>query len=156
MIIVFGSINLDLVAQVKQLPRPGETVAGFAFAAHAGGKGANQALAARRLGADVVLVAAVGRDDFAGVALRPLEDAAIDLSRVARVDVTTGVALIHVDARGENCITIVAGANAYADPASVPDALLRAGTTVVMQLEVPLDAVTRSRRGPMHGVRGPC
>jgi len=141
-IIVFGSISLDLVARVERLPHPGETVAGFAFAAHAGGKGANQALAARRIGADVVLLGAVGCDDFAGAALRPLEDATIDLSRVARVDAPTGVALIHVDVRGENCITIVAGANAYADPASVPDALLRTGTTVVMQLEVPLGAVT--------------
>ena len=154
MIVVFGSVNLDLVARVERLPRPGETVAGLAFAAHAGGKGANQALAARRAGAEVALVSAVGRDDFARAALRAVESAAIDLSRVARVDAPTGVALIHVDARGENCITIVAGANAQVDPASLPDELLQAGTTLVMQLEVPLDAVTTvAARARARGAR---
>jgi ribokinase len=153
-IVVFGSVNLDLVARVDRLPRPGETVAGLAFAAHAGGKGANQALAARRAGAEVALVAAIGRDDFARAALRSVEAAAIDLSRVARLDAPTGVALIHVDARGENCITVVAGANAQIDPGSLPDDLLQAGTTVVMQLEVPLEAVANvAARARARGAR---
>jgi ribokinase len=140
-VIVFGSINLDLVVRVARLPRPGETLAGDSFASHSGGKGANQALAARRAGANVALFGAVGKDSFATAALRPLEDAAVDLSHVRRVDAPTGIALIHVDPSGENCITIVAGANASADPAAVRDDLLVRGTTVVMQLEVPLPAV---------------
>jgi len=140
-IVVFGSINLDLVAHVARLPRPGETLAGESFAVHPGGKGANQALAARRAGADVALVGTVGDDPFATAALRLLDKSAMDLTHVRRVDAPTGVALIHVDSRGENSITVVAGANARADPASVPDSLLSSGTTLLMQLEVPLPAI---------------
>ncbi len=149
MIVVFGSINLDLVARVARLPRPGETLAGEGFATHPGGKGANQALAARRAGADVMLAGSVGNDAFAAQTLRGLAEAGVDLALVVRADVPTGIALIHVDAQGQNSITVVAGANAYADPASVPDSLLVPGTTLLMQLEVPLHAVdalvTRAR-----------
>ena len=140
MIVVFGSINLDLVARVSRLPHPGETLAGESFAAHPGGKGANQALAARRAGAHVALVGAVGNDDFAPPALCGLTEAAVDLTRVRRVNAATGVGMIHVDARGENSITIVAGANEHADASAVPDSLLVPGTTVLLQLEVPLRA----------------
>ena len=141
MILVFGSINLDLVARVARLPRPGETLAGESFAALPGGKGANQALAARRAGAEVTLVGAVGDDAFAASALERLEAAAVDLSRVRRVDAPTGVALIHVGEHGENCITVIAGANAQVEPSTVADDLLGPGTTVILQLEVPLPAV---------------
>lgn len=141
MLVVFGSINLDLVANVANLPSAGETIAGESFAAHPGGKGANQALAARRAGADVALIGAVGNDIFAEPALRTLAEAGVDLEHVARVDAPTGVAMVHVDADGENSITVVAGANACANPASVPDALLVPGTTLLTQLEVPLRAV---------------
>ena len=141
MIVVFGSINLDLVAHVARLPRPGETITGEGFAAHPGGKGANQALAARHAGADVALIGAVGNDAFATPALRNLSQAGVDLQHVARVDAPTGVALIHVDASGQNSITVVAGANARADPAAVPDSLLASGATLLMQLELPLEAV---------------
>jgi ribokinase len=141
MIVVFGSINLDLVARVARLPRPGETIAGASFATLPGGKGANQALAARRAGAQVALAGAVGTDVFAPMALAGLVSAGVDLAWVRRVEAPTGVALIHVDAQGENAITVVPGANAHAAAAPIPDASLGSGTTLVMQLEVPLAAV---------------
>jgi len=137
MIVVFGSINVDLVAQVARIPAPGETLAGHAFAMVPGGKGANQALAASRAGATVALYGAVGRDAFGGIALANLETSGVDLSGVIATDNSTGVALIHVDARGENAITVVAGANGDARAAQVPDAALGPGRTLVLQLEVP-------------------
>lgn len=141
MIVVFGSINLDLVARVSRMPQPGETLAGSAFAMFPGGKGANQALAARRAGAQVAMYGAVGRDAFAEPALASLAAAGVALDGVARVDAPTGVALIHVDARGENAITVVAGANGEAAAARVPAAAMPASTTLLMQLEVPLAEV---------------
>lgn len=149
MILVFGSINLDLVARVHRLPRPGETVVGDSFAASPGGKGANQALAAHRAGAAVALAGAVGDDPFAAQALAGLAQAGIDLRAVRTVAAPTGIALIEVDATGQNCITIVAGANARADPDAVTAAQLAPVTTLLLQLEVPLEAivslVTRAR-----------
>ena len=151
MIIVFGSINLDLVARVARLPLPGETIAGSAFEALPGGKGANQALAARRAGAEVAMAGAVGNDSFAEKALAGLVAASVDLAWVRRIAARTGVALIHVDDSGQNAITVVSGANAMAEGAVVPDAALGPGTTVVLQLEVPVAQVgkiaARARRG---------
>ena len=109
MVVVFGSINADLVATVAVLPREGETRTASGYAVHAGGKGANQALAARRAGARVTLVGAVGRDGFAEIALGTLRDAGVDLSGVAISNQATGIALIHVDAQGRNTITVVPG-----------------------------------------------
>ena len=150
MIVVFGSINLDLVARIERLPQPGETVAGISLAALPGGKGANQALAARRAGADVAMAGAVGTDAFATTALSGLADAGVDLAWIRRVQTPTGVALIHVDAAGQNAITVIPGANAYALAADVPDMALGPETTLLLQLEVPLDAVcdvaSRARR----------
>jgi len=137
MIVVAGSINLDLVAYVDRLPRGGETLAGRTFSASAGGKGANQALAARRAGAAVALVGAVGDDAFAAPALALLRRDGVDLCDVRVVPDPTGVALIHVDATGENAITVVAGANATLVADDVPAARLRAGDTLVMPLEIP-------------------
>ncbi|MEN8233695.1 MAG: ribokinase [Actinomycetota bacterium] len=138
-ICVVGSVNLDLVATSARLPRPGETVTGATFARHPGGKGANQALAARRRGADVTLIAAVGRDSLADEALALLRSEDVDLSRLLVVDdAPTGVALIAVDATGENQIIVAPGANRRLH-ADVVDA---AGFDVVLcQLEVPDDAV---------------
>ncbi|MBK6603781.1 MAG: ribokinase [Betaproteobacteria bacterium] len=154
MIIVFGSVNLDLVARVARLPQPGETLAGEAFAMLPGGKGANQALAAARAGGEVRLVAAVGDDAFAAPALARLAAGGVDLAGVRRVGAPTGVALIHVDGRGENAITVVAGANALADPAWLPDESLEAGTTLLLQLEVPLAAVVAAAaRARTRGAR---
>jgi ribokinase len=140
-IVVFGSINVDLLARVARLPRSGETLAGESFSTHPGGKGANQALAARRAGAEVALAGAVGNDAFAEIALRGLAEAGVDLTRVQRMAAPTGVALIHVDGAGENSITVVPGANERADPAAVDDVLLCPAATAVMQLEVPIEAV---------------
>ena len=111
MITVFGSINLDLIGGVERLPRPGETVPGTTFATAPGGKGANQALAAARAGAPVRMVGAVGKDEFAAPALALLRAGGVDLSRVRAVEGPTGVALILVDASGENVIAVIPGAN---------------------------------------------
>ena len=102
MILVFGSLNVDLVVRVKALPRPGETVLGPSYDVVAGGKGANQALAAARAGAETAMVGAVGSDDFAKTALAELEIAGVDLEGVARQGPRTGAAFITVDRKGEN------------------------------------------------------
>ena len=135
---VVGSINLDLVARVDALPRAGETVAGSGFERIPGGKGANQAVAAARLGARVRLVGAVGADAFAAEALAGLEAAGVELD-VRRAG-ATGVALILVAADGENQIVVVPGANAHV-PAVSP------GGAVLCQLEVPDEAVLAAARG---------
>ena len=137
MVVVFGSINVDLVAHVERFPRPGETVAGKSFAIYAGGKGGNQALAASHAGAEVRLYGAVGDDAFAGVALASLAAAGVRLDGVVRHEKPTGCATILVDSRGQNCIVIAAGANAHADPEGVPDDVLGPATTLVVQQEVP-------------------
>ncbi len=142
---VVGSVNLDLVARVPRLPAGGETVRASAYDRVPGGKGANQALAARRLGADVALVAAVGADDAAGEALALLAAARVDLTRTIRVpDMPTGVALITVDDAGENTIVVVPGANGRlaVDPADLAGA-----DAVLCQLEVPMDAVVATAAG---------
>lgn len=134
---VVGSINLDLVARVAQLPRPGETVAGSTLTRFPGGKGANQAVAAARLGADVRLVGAVGSDPFAAEALALLRQAGVELD-VAETG-ATGVALILVDDAGENEIAVVPGANATIEPREVDGAVL-------CQLEVPDEVVRAAAR----------
>ncbi len=132
-ITVVGSVNLDLVARCERLPRPGETVTNAIFERVRGGKGANQAVAAARLGADVRLVCCVGRDPFAEEAL-PVEDGlTVD---AARVDAPTGVALILVDGAGENQIVVAPGANAELGEVDVGEA-----DAVLCQLEVPDEAV---------------
>src|SRR5436190_3226660 len=141
MIVVFGSINIDLVATVERLPAAGETLRGRSFSMSPGGKGANQALAARRAGASVAMYGAVGRDPFAEPALALLREDGVDLANVRTVAAATGVALIHVDANGENAITVVAGANGHATADQVPDDALGASTIVIMQLETPLAEV---------------
>ena len=150
MIVVFGSINLDLVTRVARFPAPGETLAAESFATHPGGKGANQALAAARAGATVRLFGAVGSDAFGAAALESLRAGGVDLAGVSRVSGPTGCATILVDARAENCIVIVAGANAQADPDAVPDAALTRTTILVLQNEVPEPAnaalITRAHR----------
>ena len=123
MITVVGSINLDIVATGPALPRPGETVTGAKLARYPGGKGANQALAAKRLGADVKLIGAVGADDMAEEALKLLQAGGVDLSGVQHINgETTGVALIAVSADGENQIVVCPGANAALRPDDVAGA----------------------------------
>ena len=141
MIVVFGSLNVDLTACVSRFPQPGETIVGLSFAVVAGGKGANQALAARRAGAEVAMVGAVGTDTFVSTAVSGLSDAGVDIGGVRRIDGATGSALIVVDARGENSIVVVPGANGSVTAADLNDASLGPSMTLVLQLEVPLDAV---------------
>jgi ribokinase len=140
---VVGSINLDLVATCERLPRPGETVTGAEFTRVPGGKGANQAVAAARLGAEVTMVGCVGADDFAREARRALETSGVDVSRIRVVDGPTGVALILVDASGENQIVVAPGANARLTP---DDADVGETDGVLCQLEVPVAAVAAAAR----------
>jgi ribokinase len=135
---VVGSVNLDLVVRCQRLPQPGETVTDATFERHPGGKGANQAVAAARLGADVTLVASVGDDDFADEALAGLRAAGVEL-RIATRERATGVAMILVDVAGENEIAVAPGANALLSP---DDALV--GGAVITQLEIPLETVNRA------------
>ena len=138
-ITVIGSVNLDFVATAASLPAPGETVTGATLARHPGGKGANQALAARRLGADVSLVARVGADGLADEALALLAAEGVDLEQCdTDAAAATGVALIAVAAGGENQIIVAPGANA----AFTPDHLTApAAGALICQLELPLETV---------------
>jgi ribokinase len=134
-ITVVGSINLDLVVRAERLPRAGETVTGAVFERIPGGKGANQALACARLGADVTLVGAVGEDSFADEALRSLREAGVAL-QLTVVEAPTGVALIQVDGTGETTITVAPGANALVGEVELPP-----HDAVLCQLEVPDETV---------------
>jgi ribokinase len=136
-ITVVGSVNLDLVARVERLPRAGETVTDATFERVRGGKGANQAVACARLGADVTLVCAVGEDAFAAEALPGDERLAI---AARRVSAPTGVALILVDAAGENQIVVAPGANAELGAVE-----LAASDAVLAQLEIPDESVRSAR-----------
>ena len=138
---VVGSINLDLVARVERLPRPGETITAGGSARVPGGKGANQAVAASRLGADVRFVGCVGRDPFAEEALANLRALRLE---TYDVDAPTGLALIVVDAAGENEIVIVPGANA--ELPQVTDRYDVSGAALC-QLEVPDAAIEHARAG---------
>lgn len=141
-IVVLGSVNLDLVASGVRLPLPGETVTGANFARHPGGKGANQALAARRLGANVSLIARVGRGPFATEALAMVRAAGIELSLCGIDEAAhTGVALIVVGADGENQIVVAPGANAKLAPEHVA---LPSHDALICQLEVPVATVARA------------
>jgi len=141
-IVVLGSVNLDLSATVARLPAPGETITGATLGRFPGGKGANQALAARRLGARVRLVACVGDDAAADEALAMLREGGVDLSRVRVLeDSQTGIALICVDSSGENQIVVAPGANAVMDPATLQ---LDPADALICQLEIPADAIARA------------
>jgi ribokinase len=135
---VVGSANVDVVVRAATLPRPGETLLGRDVARLAGGKGANQACAAARLGAATTLLAAVGEDADGDWLLSRLGDHDVDLSLVSRAPRATGVALITVDDAGENTIVVVPGANATLDVSGVD---LAAFDVVVAQLEIPLSVV---------------
>ena len=134
-ITVVGSVNLDLVARVARLPEPGETVGGATFARVPGGKGANQAVACARLGADVTMIAAVGRDAMADEALAGLRDAGVTL-QLEESDVPTGVALVQVDGEGETTIAVAPGANGTLTRVELPP-----HDGVLCQLEIPDEAV---------------
>ena len=136
-LVVVGSVNLDLVARCERLPRAGETVTDATFERHPGGKGANQAVAAARLGAKVRFVGAVGDDDFAQPALAGLRKAGVELE--LSHGSATGVALILVDASGENVIVVAPGANTELDA-------VETSGNVLCQLEIPVETVESAAR----------
>jgi ribokinase len=138
-ITVVGSANVDHVARCERLPRPGETVTDATFERVPGGKGANQAVAAARLGAQVRFVGRVGRDDFA---LQSLIEAGVDISGVVRDDGETGVAMILVDREGENVIVVAPEANRRLAPEDVE---VGDADAVICQLEIPIEAVRAAR-----------
>lgn len=156
MITVFGSVNMDLIATTVRLPQPGETVAGTGFVTAAGGKGANQALAAQRAGSSVRMVSAVGKDGFAEPALALLKEAGADLSGVKPVDEPTGTALILVGGDGENMIAVVPGANGTVTAADADAAVaaMDASDILMMQMEVPAAAVEQAfKAAKARGIR---
>lgn len=155
MVIVFGSVNLDLSVPVRQAPGPGETVLGGALLMGAGGKGANQAHAARRYGAAVALVGAVGDDSLAASALASLETAGVDLTAVRRIPgMRTGAALITLESQGENRIVVAPGANDAACADDVSDAALDAAKVLLLQIEVPTaQSGALARRAHARGCR---
>lgn len=137
MIVVFGSINVDLAFRVETLPGSGETVLSESYGVHPGGKGANAAVAAARAGAEAHMVGRVGIDRFAGDALAIMREAGVALEHVGKSPRPTGCAAVCVDRRGENAIVVASGANLDVTADQVPDTLLGPGTLVALQMEVP-------------------
>lgn len=156
-IIVIGSSNTDMVVKADKLPAPGETVLGGTFLMNPGGKGANQAVAAARLTGAVTFVAKVGNDLFGKQAIAGFRQEGIDTSHILTdADHPSGVALINVDAQGENCIAVAPGANAQLHPQETEAALQAASPDafVLLQLEIPLPTVEHAvRRAAERGIR---
>ena len=143
MICVLGSINMDLIANTDRLPGPGETGSGNHFATAPGGKGANQALAAKRAGSDVKMAGAVGSDNFAEMALALLKSSNANLDNVKLTDAATGTALILVGGDGENMIAVVAGANGAVNSDDAHSIInqMHAGDCLLLQMEIDAAAV---------------
>lgn len=143
-LLVVGSSNTDMVIKTDHLPKPGETVLGGTFFMNPGGKGANQAVAAARLGIAVTFICKTGNDIFGHQANQLLEDEGIDTSYIfSDIRTPSGVALITVDAKAENCIVVASGANANLQPADLKKAeeALDSSDIVLMQLEIPIETV---------------
>ena len=143
-ILVVGSINTDLILQVKHLPAPGETILGEDIQTAGGGKGANQAMAAARLGGNVTLVGRIGDDAYGDFHLHSFQQESINVDAIDRTnDVPTGTAVILVDNRGQNCIVVSSGANARLSNTDVENASQQfiAGGILVLQLEIPIETV---------------
>jgi len=153
-ILVFGSLNIDLVFRVEALPRAGETVTARHFQTLPGGKGANQATAAARAGAEVAMAGCVGDDGFGRSLLAALGGNGVDVRLVRRVSAATGCAVVAVDAQGENQILVASGANALARAADVPEALLAPRTTLLLEREVDvLESAALAGRAKARGAR---
>ena len=147
-IVVIGSSNTDMTIKGDRLPKPGETVLGGEFRMGPGGKGANQAVAARRLGADVSFICKVGRDIFGDNAISGYQKEGIDCSRILRSDKASGTALILVDGNAENCIAVAPGANADLTPEDVDSVadVIRSADYLILQLEIPVESVLRAAK----------
>jgi ribokinase len=145
-IYVIGSLNADLVQNVPRLPRGGETLQGDSLRTFPGGKGANQAFAAARMGGRVAMIGQVGNDSFAALLLESLRSAGVDTAKVGVTDGSSGTAMILVLPNGENAIVISPGANATLTPSEAAPRLvdLTAGSLLLCQLEIPLDTVAES------------
>jgi ribokinase len=156
-ICVVGGINMDLVVQVPHIPRPGETVHGGQVARFPGGKGANQAVAASRLGASVAMVGQVGVDAFGDELIKTLDAANVEPSGVRRTaDHATGVAMISVASDGQNAIVVAPGANMIWDEAAVGgvERAVNGCRVLVLNLEVPTEVIVRAvRAGKRAGAR---
>ena len=154
MITVVGSLNMDLMVDAPSLPQPGETVRGRNFHRSPGGKGANQACAVARMGMKCALIGAVGDDPFGEELLASLRADGIDVAAVTRrANTSSGVAMITVDAAGQNQIVLAAGANDTVSPLEIAQhgAILRESKAVIVQLEIPLDAVEAALRQAKQG-----
>jgi ribokinase len=153
-LVVLGGLNMDLIVKVPRLPGPGETIAGDSLLRAPGGKGANQAVAAARLGAAVSMVGRVGRDSFGRELKRTLRDNGVATRWVLGSDHSTGAALIEVDALGENSIAVAPGANAGLLPEDVPRRLIETADVVAAAVEVPLATIEEAfRLARLGGVR---
>ena len=141
MILVFGSINADFFLNVKSLPRPGETVLCPSYTFYPGGKGANQAVAAARLGAEVMFAGSIGKDPYGGQVLKSLRDVGINLNRVNSKGTATGTAFVVVEEDGENQIVVASGANLETCSNQIKDSDLSLCTHIVLQLEVPIKEI---------------
>jgi ribokinase len=158
LIVVFGSINTDILIHTARLPAPGETVLSPGYQASAGGKGLNQAIAAQRArasgAAPVRMVSAIGADPMAELPAATMRKAGLDTAGVAVVEMATGCACITVDGHGENQIVVASGANACVSADQVPEAWLGPDTTVIAQMEVPSgEVVSLFRRARAQGAR---
>lgn len=142
-VVVVGSLNMDLVTRASRLPRAGETLIGQSFLTVPGGKGANQAVASARLGAQVAMIGCVGSDAYGAQLREALVVEGIDCQAVKQVDGSSGIALIVVDDSSQNAIVIVAGSNAELTPDSLQafDSMLEAADVIVCQLEIPMQTV---------------
>ena len=147
-VVVIGSSNTDMTIKGDRLPKPGETVLGGEFRMGPGGKGANQAVAAQRLGADVSFICKVGRDIFGDNAISGYQKEGIDCSRILRSDKASGTALILVDGSGEKCIAGGRGANADLTPEDVDSVadVIRSADYLILQLEIPVESVLRAAK----------
>jgi len=146
-IVVIGSLNMDMVVSLNQRPKPGETVLGKDFFMNTGGKGANQAVAARKLGATVAMVGKLGEDMFADQLLANLEQVGVDCNAIEKVpEQVTGVAFVTLDPDGENSIIVAPGANLLLTPEDVRrhEELIKQAKLLMVQLEVPLETVMES------------
>lgn len=145
-ILVIGSSNTDMTVLAGRLPLPGETVMGDDFRMGQGGKGANQAVAAKRLGGDVTFVCKVGRDIFAENSIKAYEKDGLDTSCILRCDTPSGVALITVDSKAENSIVVAGGANSKVSVSDIEGLAeeIRSASLLLMQLEIPVPAVVKA------------
>src|SRR4030095_7998617 len=140
-ILVIGSLNADLVVRAPHFPQPGETISGEDLQVIPGGKGANQAVAAARLGANVSILGRVGQDNFGEFLLYNLRSNHVDSQLVQRDDASTGTAIIVVDSNGQNSIVLSPGANGKVSPADVENASFLHHDLLLLQLEIPIPTV---------------